>query len=87
MNIIPPTTDPVNVMPEQTLRVESGETDEHGNQMPSGERLEDFFVAIEFTDAAGYRWRRDVHGHLMEVIGAGTPVGERRISPVSASGE
>lgn len=70
VNIIPPTNEPVDVFPGNGIAKVADEKDEYG-KLHSEDKFADFSVAIEFTDAAGYRWRRDVRGRLTELSNQG----------------
>ncbi|WP_234583452.1 hypothetical protein [Micromonospora sp. MH99] len=66
MSVLPPATEPRVVIPDGDLTRETGELDAYGDPVVL-ETTKDFAVAIEFTDAAGYRWRRNIRGQLTEL--------------------
>ncbi|MEH0821506.1 MULTISPECIES: hypothetical protein [unclassified Micromonospora] len=65
-DVVPPTDPTIAVLPTAGLTVESTRTDEYGDPIDE-EDFDEFAVAIEFTDAAGLRWERDVRGRLTQV--------------------
>ncbi|MFF4893899.1 hypothetical protein [Micromonospora chersina] len=66
VSVVPPTDEPLVVLPESGLARGPAKVDAYGNQVHN-EEDKDFAVSVEFTDAAGRRWRRDIRGNLMEL--------------------